>query len=439
MSIENYKTDFALVTHYKYDNYGNVTEQSTFGKELDTLSAIYKYDGSHRLVTEKTSKPLNTITKYTYDQFDNLASETDATDKSNPLKTTYKYDNWGLNTETIFADSTIQSTIRGWNGIRYFIATLGTATPWTKKTYDNAGHTVKEETIAASSVSNTSVSISDYSYESFTYDASDRLTKINNAYEYQYAPNGNILSQTGIGDYEYKASQPHAVTHVDNANGKIKSLLQKHTYTPLRKPATIIDDGNKDSVKKYVITYSPDNERIKSVYTCNKENITTYYLPDYEVENANGVITTRHYIFSPATGHLAAVNFKQGGKSQTYYAITDHLGSVLKLTDTGLHPKFEATYTPFGVRTIVKNDLGYNFPRGYTMHEHLDAFGVINANARLYDPYLARFLTPDPYIQEPTNPQNFVGTFFLIVVSDILPDHFGEQVFLHYMRFTLTC
>ena len=205
-----------------------------------------------------------------------------------------------------------------------------------------------------------------------------------------------------------KASQPHAISGIDNDNGVVKSLFLTTTNTPFRKPDTIIDDHKSDSIKTYHIFYSPDNERIKSVYSlCDKDIVTTYYLPDYEVEIANGATTTRHYIFSPATGHLAAVHFKQGNKSETYYAITDHQGSVLKLVDNKVHSKYEARYTPFGVRTIVKNDLGYNFPRGYTMHEHLDQFGVINANARLYDPYLARFMSPDPYIQEPTNPQNF--------------------------------
>ncbi len=31
--------------------------------------------------------------------------------------------------------------------------------------------------------------------------------------------------------------------------------------------------------------------------------------------------------------------------------------------------------------------------RGYTGHEHLTAFGLVNMNARLYDPLTARFLT----------------------------------------------
>ena len=45
--------------------------------------------------------------------------------------------------------------------------------------------------------------------------------------------------------------------------------------------------------------------------------------------------------------------------------------------------------------------------RGYTGHEHLPWFGLINMNARLYDPALGRFLSPDPYVQMPDFTQNF--------------------------------
>lgn len=45
--------------------------------------------------------------------------------------------------------------------------------------------------------------------------------------------------------------------------------------------------------------------------------------------------------------------------------------------------------------------------RGYTGHEHLPWFGLINMNSRLYDPALGRFLSPDPYVQMPDFSQNF--------------------------------
>ena len=44
--------------------------------------------------------------------------------------------------------------------------------------------------------------------------------------------------------------------------------------------------------------------------------------------------------------------------------------------------------------------------RGFTGQQHLDNFALINFNGRMYDPVLAHFLSPDPYIQSPENPLN---------------------------------
>ena len=45
--------------------------------------------------------------------------------------------------------------------------------------------------------------------------------------------------------------------------------------------------------------------------------------------------------------------------------------------------------------------------RGFTLHEHLDGFSLINMNGRVYDPQIARFLSPDPYVQTPGNWLNY--------------------------------
>jgi RHS repeat-associated protein len=45
--------------------------------------------------------------------------------------------------------------------------------------------------------------------------------------------------------------------------------------------------------------------------------------------------------------------------------------------------------------------------RGYTGHEHIDDFGLINMNARLYDPLLARMLSPDNFVQDGLFTQNY--------------------------------
>jgi len=39
--------------------------------------------------------------------------------------------------------------------------------------------------------------------------------------------------------------------------------------------------------------------------------------------------------------------------------------------------------------------------RGFTGHEHLAEFELIDMNGRIYDPMLGRFFSPDPYVQLP--------------------------------------
>lgn len=47
------------------------------------------------------------------------------------------------------------------------------------------------------------------------------------------------------------------------------------------------------------------------------------------------------------------------------------------------------------------------FDRGYTGHEHLNGFGLINMNGRMYDPVMSSFLSVDRYVQQPENSQGF--------------------------------
>lgn len=58
-----------------------------------------------------------------------------------------------------------------------------------------------------------------------------------------------------------------------------------------------------------------------------------------------------------------------------------------------------------GKKLCFLNSIG--FRRGYTGHEMLPEFGLINMNGRMYDPLLGRFLSPDNYVQMPDYSQNF--------------------------------
>jgi RHS repeat-associated protein len=41
------------------------------------------------------------------------------------------------------------------------------------------------------------------------------------------------------------------------------------------------------------------------------------------------------------------------------------------------------------------------------MHEHIDEMGIINMNGRIYDPFIGRFMSADPYIQARSDLQSY--------------------------------
>ena len=72
---------------------------------------------------------------------------------------------------------------------------------------------------------------------------------------------------------------------------------------------------------------------------------------------------------------------------------------------------------------------GYLFDRGYTGHEHLEEFNLINMNGRVYDPLLGRFMSPDNYIQAPDYTQNFNRYSYALNNPLIYTDPSGDFVF----------
>jgi RHS repeat-associated protein len=96
-----------------------------------------------------------------------------------------------------------------------------------------------------------------------------------------------------------------------------------------------------------------------------------------------------------------------------YYVHADHLGSYNLITDAGKNRVDSLHFDPWGNRkqhadwTWPETRATLLFDRGFTGHEHLDAFRIINMNGRLYDPVIGRFFSPDPFVQLPNFSQNF--------------------------------
>ena len=138
-----------------------------------------------------------------------------------------------------------------------------------------------------------------------------------------------------------------------------------------------------------------------------------------------GTIKEIDYVYLP-DGEVAVVE-KEGSARTFRYAHTDHLGSFRTITDASGNTVARYTYSAWGIRSLKSGtDFGY---RGYTGHEHLDEFGLINMNARLYDPLLGRFLGIDPYVSTPGFAQGFNRYSYCLNNPLIYTDPSGEYIF----------
>ncbi|OOG37302.1 RHS repeat domain-containing protein, partial [Polaromonas sp. A23] len=114
-------------------------------------------------------------------------------------------------------------------------------------------------------------------------------------------------------------------------------------------------------------------------------------------------------MFVQRTGTLGST-----APTATNYFHHDHLGSMVAVSDENGAVIERMAFDPWGKRRFVNGTpdvldsiVGFNTDRGYTMHEHLDEMGVIHMNGRIYDPLIGRFMSADPFIQDPSNLQSF--------------------------------
>jgi RHS repeat-associated protein len=117
---------------------------------------------------------------------------------------------------------------------------------------------------------------------------------------------------------------------------------------------------------------------------------------NYEKEVVSGG-STKEYDYIRTPEGLSAIAVKTNGTRSLYYVQTDHLGSIRVVTTASKGIQTRYYYDAWGKQTPVSGTSITN--RGYIGEEHLNDFGLINLNARLYDPVLARFMGMDPYVQ----------------------------------------
>lgn len=303
--------------------------------------------------------------------------------------------------------------------------------------------------------------------ENFTYDTLDRLTSYGGI-SVSYDNYGNITSKGDVGAYAYnRTDKPFAVTDVTLSNSTLSSLSgQTVTYTSFNRPYEI-EEGDITAT----FTYNDSYERVRMHLTAdvpvgplgNKGMedfgsiiMTRYYLGGrYEYETSlsgwqerlylNGDYYTATAVYTKEQISNLKGESDKGGiigpvkpiAKTLRYIVRDHLGSITHVvSSTGSviqvlsydawgrlrNSQTNAVYAPGSEPTLV---LG----RGYCGHEHIQEFGLINMNARLYDPVLGRFLSPDPYVQLPDFAQNYNRYSYCMNSPLMYKDENGEFIF----------
>jgi RHS repeat-associated protein len=484
-------------TLYVYDGFGQLIKQTDAAGQVydityDDLGRIKTKTGPDGIYTynyltigkaigslESVNGPNNSIKQYVYDDYARVTKITEGTTAKSFI-TQMEYDSYGNMITKNYPGNYAVNYEYNSNGILtaikqkdngqvlWFANSMlpnGTYNKYTygngllnEKTFDNYGNLIHQKAgnvfdmeyqfdIATGNMLMRKDNIAQLS-EDFTYDNLNRLTGIlpglNASYTpgvTAYKPNGNIDNKTDAGTFTYNVTKVNAIETVTNPVPEISLSQQDITYTPFKK-ASSISEGN----LLYTLNYGTNQQRIKSVLvTAGITTYTRYYASNFEqtINNA-GLITDVTYIESPSG--ICAMYVNDNGNKQLFYVHSDHLGSINTLTNTSgtvatyngnvLKQSFDAwgrrrNYSNWGYANL--NSLPQWFSRGYTGHEHLYQFGLINMNGRMYDPILGRMLSPDNFAQAPyftqshnrytyclNNPLKFVdpdGNFWHIVIG----------------------
>ena len=252
--------------------------------------------------------------------------------------------------------------------------------------------------------------------EVFEYDNLDRLTNVqidttilHMTYD---GSTGGISSKSDAGTFNYD-DKPYSISSIDPSTGIVPADTQQTAYTSFESISSIIE-------KNYTASflYSSDNERVKMVIQQNGNPILSrWYTENGYIKEIDGSIN-RDYTFIGGDAYSApVVAITQDGTTTYYDLLRDNLGSITHVINCSTNALVdEYSYDVWGRMRNPVTRVNYEpgtepvlfvAGRGYTGHEHLPWFNLINMNGRVYDPLIAGFLSPDNNVQAPDFTQNF--------------------------------
>ena len=238
--------------------------------------------------------------------------------------------------------------------------------------------------------------------ETFAYDALDRLSQINGNH-IRYNTAGGKTAEDGIGLYSYNTStgKPCQMRELYGTDGG-GDFPQSAVWSAYGRPVEITAASRADT-----LLYTPDGGRV-----CRRGGGSARYTfcgGRFEVDSTSAGLRKMLYLAGDAYS-APVVYVQDGGGSWIPHLLgRDVQGSITHVTTPGGTLEYEYSYDAWGRLRNPATWALYTFStqpalwlgRGYTGHEHLQWCGLVNMNARLYDPWTGSFTSPDPFVQAP--------------------------------------
>ena len=182
------------------------------------------------------------------------------------------------------------------------------------------------------------------------------------------------------------------------------------TATSDGKTYTYDANGSMTADTNRTITYNYDNKP-SSVTKGGTTAIFFYDGAGSRVKKQTGSSTTIYVgkLYEETGGNITKYIFAGGARiasktsADTYYYHQDHLGSSSVITNSSEVKVEEIRYYPFG--ETLSDTGSVSVSHKYTSQELDIETGLYYYNARYYDPVLGRFISADPIVPDPTNPQ----------------------------------
>ncbi len=234
----------------------------------------------------------------------------------------------------------------------------------------------------------------------YTGTAPHALSSIAGTYEgianpnFYYDPNGNMICVTTL-------------TACDASAAKAVTWTSFNMVSSVKEGTTTVS-----------LTYDSEHARAQQI----EAEGATLYMNDASLgamaerfQPTTGAVTWRNYIL--ADGKIVAERTSTGATVKVRYFVLDHLGSTVALTDETAHLVESDAYDAWGKQrnaTTGGDDTTCSLPatsfsnRGFTGHEEMhDGLCLTNMNARIYDPTIGRFMSPDDVIPDLYNGQSY--------------------------------